>query len=1641
SGFLGAGLGVGDSCLVVATAAHRADLEARLRENGLDPAYAQARGRYLAVDAAETLAQFAPHRLLQAERFPQVISSLLAQLEPGSGQVRIFGEMVALLWGEGRQEAALQLEALWNDLHQHSPVPFSLFCAYPLRSFAQDGSAVQFLQMCQQHGQIIPAESYMSLTTADARLHMISLLQHKVATLEAAMEEYRERVVRFQEHRPLEALHPEVSLSVSGGTTHHKQGEKQKPAHDDLFSFVAFLRERGGEMGALMQSVDWPRTPIGPMMTWPQSLRTAISMCLSSGFPMLILWGPEHVQCYNDAFRPILGAKHPHSMGQCARDCWTEIWEVIQPMFAQILAGGEAIWSEDQRFLIDRYGYVEETFFTFSYSPIRDETGKVGGILCTVKETSRQVVSERRMTLLRELAAHTSDVHTTEEACQSALAALASGHDDMPFALLYLLDAKGTQAHLMGSMGLDAALLDGRMHLALGEQAPEHGLLPVFQVMQSRQPVVIANLPASFVPDTSASPSTQHQACLVPIVRSAEAPLAGVLVAGISPHHAFDEEYRGFFELVASHLAIALSNARSHEEERQRAEVLAELDRAKTVFFSNISHEFRTPLTLSLGPLEALLSDHTHPLDEEQRTQIEMVRRNAQRQLKLVNTLLDFARIEAGRAQAVYQPTDLARLTIDLASAFRSAMKKAGLQFIVDCPPLPEPIYVDRQMWEKIVLNLLSNALKYTFSGFIRVSLCLHAKTVELVVQDSGVGIAKADLPHLLERFYRAHAKSARTQEGSGIGLALVQELVRLHKGSITVESELGNGTTFLVRLPTGFNHLPSDRLDPEAEVAGTALLADIYVDEALHWLPEAGEIAENRTGSPPSAPSSPAGNSQDRVSALPVATAHLLVIDDNADMRAYLGRLLSPTYQVDLAADGKRALALAHERCPDLIISDVMMPELDGFALLKALRAQPSTRNIPVMLLSARAGEGEMLSALAAGAEDYLVKPFSARELLARVAARLEMVRLRKEADLAHERLYELFMQAPAAVVILRGAGYLIELANPTTLRIWGRSSEQVLGKPLFEVFPEVRQVLEPLLGGVLTTGVPYVGNELKVALDRRGDGVPEDAYFTFVYAPLRNTRREVESIMVFAYEVTEQMAARRRVEESEARLRQQQERLSIALSASQTGTFRWNPATGEFLDFDANLKQLFGFAPDEPVRFTEDFLARVHPEDAPTILSAVNRCRQGADFEQEYRVIHPDGSIHWLYGRAKMQRDEAGHPAYLVGACTDITRRKQMEEALRHSAEYLRLLAESMPQKIFTAKPNGDVDYFNPQWSEFTGLSFEQIRDWGWTQFIHPDDLEENIRRWKHALSTGEPFYYEHRFRRADGTYRWHVSRAIPIRDDAGTIMMWIGANTEIEEQKQLEERKDEFLRMASHDLRSPLTAMKGNLQLAQRQLTRLLSTSDFTTETAQSALKELSRLITRAQRQTEVQNRLIGDLLDVSRIQAGKLDLDLVPCDLASLVREIVLDHQASTPGRSITLHVPDTEELLLVLADPGRIGQVVSNYLTNALKYSPASAPITVGVEGVGNDVRVWVRDQGPGLTTEQQQRIWERFYQAPDIAVQSGPSKGLGLGLHICQTLIARHGGAVGVESKKDQGATFWFTLPLVRGQDDEGERG
>ncbi|RPJ51003.1 MAG: hybrid sensor histidine kinase/response regulator, partial [Chloroflexi bacterium] len=754
----------------------------------------------------------------------------------------------------------------------------------------------------------------------------------------------------------------------------------------------------GDEMGRLMRSINWAETPLGPVSGWSQSLRTSVSICLNSRFPILIWWGPDLIMLYNDAYRPILGAtKHPKAMGQPGRECWPEIWHIIGPMLEGVITLGQATWSEDQLLLLDRNGFLEECYFTFSYSPIHDENG-IGGAFTAVTETTGRVVSERRMRILAELSTQFSSAKTEDQICACAIQSLAQNRQDLPFAALYLIDPRGVRPRLAGQTGLDSPAPAAP---AFVEKAAE----TKNPASHRSYPIVLPIDP--FVPDSSLYQTldlASDAPGVQPVTRMAVLPVGspesslGFFGAGLSPYRPVDNDYLSFLSLVSGQIASALASARALEEEHKRAEALAELDRAKTEFFSNVSHEFRTPITLMLGPVQDALRENDNDLSQTNRERLELVHSNGLRLLKLVNTLLDFSRIEAGRIKATFLPVDLASMTAGLASVFRSTIENANLRLEVSCPPLPEPVYVDPEMWEKIVLNLVSNAFKFTFAGQISVSLEWKEARVELRVTDTGTGIAPEQLPNIFKRFHRVEGARSRSLEGSGIGLALVQQLVRLHGGSITVTSEVGRGSTFCVSLPTGHAHLPPDQVRAGESAALSLLGAAPFVEEAKRWLPD-GPF-------PAAGLDTLTSDEETRLSAAgrqlqnSTTPAHILLADDNADMREYLRSLLSSRWSVETAGDGLAALQAIQSRKPDLVLADVMMPRLDGFHLLRRLREDPVTRDLPVILVSARAGEEARVDGLDHGADDYLVKPFSAQELLARVESSLALAQMRGEAQ-----------------------------------------------------------------------------------------------------------------------------------------------------------------------------------------------------------------------------------------------------------------------------------------------------------------------------------------------------------------------------------------------------------------------------------------------------------------------------------------------------------------------------------------------------------------------------------------------------------------------------------------------------------------
>ena len=1119
----------------------------------------------------------------------------------------------------------------------------------------------------------------------------------------------------------------------------------------------AFLTD-GGQTGELIRSIDWSKTPIGAVATWSPALRMMVQLLLANRFPLLLWWGPSYCQIYNDALQPMLGDKHPASMGQSAPECFPEIWGIVGPLIDTPFKGGDATWMDELGLEYTRSGYLEETHFTAAYSPVPDEsvTSGIGGVLLTVCEITDRVVGERRSLVLRDLGSRCGEAKTAEEACRIAAGSFTSDPRDIPFALVYLLSADQKLAQLAGAAGIEMGKPDSPLEVDLSQGITREGPWPLAETAASEAMRIVEDLAGKLgaVPPGPWS-DPPRWAIVCPIRSNTAHQLSGLLVLGLSSRRPFDDGYRDFCELVASQVATAIANARAHEEERKRAEALAEINRAKTAFFNNVSHEFRTPLTLMLGPLEDELN-----LTGSERLAI--AHRNSLRVLKLVNTLLDFARIEAGRIEAVYKPTELAGATSELASVFRSAIEKAGLKLIVDCPPLSEAVYVDTQMWEKIVLNLLSNAFKFTFEGKIEVSLRLHSGYIELRVADTGVGIPAEELPHVFERFYRVRTTRSRTLEGTGIGLALVQELVIIHGGAIQVQSVEGEGTTFRVTVPTGSTHLPGERLGAERSLASAASGAISFVEEALRWLPK--NASEPVPGLRPAGSTAPVVRSLKRI----------LFADDNADMRNYVGRLLSKEYEVETVADGLAAFERAKANPPDLVLADVMMPGLDGFGLLERLRTEERTQGVPFIMLSARDGEGARVEGLAEGADDYLVKPFSAQELLARVRTHVKMARLRRTAEVAlresEQRFRELADSAPVMIWITDDHGS-IEFANRTYLNYFGVALKDITGQRWKDiVHPDDHGLYGRQFLADSIVGRPFRAE----CRARRADG--QWRWIDSWAVPRSVESGDLPGMIGCSVDITERKGAEERIRE-----------LGSIVESSDDAIFGAT-IEGVITRWNKGAQKIYGYIEAEVIGQS---IAILLPAEAQEELAqTLERLSRGEVVTREALRLRKDGQEIYVSETISPIRNLAGQ---IIGASTiarDVTEQKRVERELQQSEYRFTAFMDNLPDLAWMKDTLGRYVYVNKtlaeKWAPFQGawMGKTDAELWPAGRAAYYSTSDSEVIAGRHPVSHADSYQIE-------GEWRHFLVTKFPVFDPSGNLTLVAGIGIDITEARRADER----------------------------------------------------------------------------------------------------------------------------------------------------------------------------------------------------------------------------------------------------------
>ncbi|MFN3521842.1 MAG: ATP-binding protein [Phenylobacterium sp.] len=1343
----------------------------------------------------------------------------------------------------------------------------------------------------------------------------------------------------------------------------------------------------GGELGALIRAHDWSNTPLGAPVSWPQSLKTAVRIMLTSRQPIWIGWGPELTYLYNDPYQSIIGGKHPWALGRPTSEVWREIWPDIGPMLSTALGGEEGAYVEEQLLIMERNGYPEETYYTFSYSPIPNDEGEPDGIICANTDDTQRVIGERQLALLRKLAAETVDARTWIQACRASVEALASNPKDITFALLYMGSPEAGELTLAAATGLGADSPGAPQTLDRTAEAP----WPVAAVMADHDPRLVELEPVmdGRTPD-GAWDRPSRQAAVLAIPPSGETGRSGVMVVGLNPYRLFDTGYRGFLGLAAGQIAAAVANADAYEEERRRVEALAELDRAKTAFFSNVSHEFRTPLTLMLGPLEEVLSGAAR--EDQVRGHVELAHRNGVRLLRLVNSLLDFSRIEAGRVRAAFEPTDLSRHSAEIASSFRSAIERAGLAFRLDCSPLPQPVYVDREMWEKVLLNLISNAFKFTLDGEIEVCVrpAPDGSAAVVRVRDTGIGIADEEIPRLFERFHRVQGAQGRSFEGSGIGLALVHELVNLHGGTIAVESAPGAGAAFTVTLPFGRRHLPAEQVREDGGAPPAVARAVEYVEEALRWLPQAtpeleasGELSTAGLGAlaPPAV-------------LAPGAGKRVLLADDNADMRQYVARLLqSQGYQVQEAADGETALAMARAAPPDLVLTDVMMPRLDGFGLLRAIRREPPLAGAPVIMLSARAGEEAKVEGLEAGADDYLIKPFAARELLARVNANIQMAEVRREAARAVVQSEQRYLMTQDRLSLALSTGRVavfewdvdddrLALLGPLA-EVFGVNKDIAeTGLPLSEfmagVHPEDRDAVAAAVNRSVESGEPYEaeyrvmgGGGRRVIARARVQDDPHGG-------------RRMAGVLI---DVTEEAAAIAALEE-QTRALNILNRASAAISGNldlgqlvqtivnagvevtgaQFGAFFYN-----VVDQDAESYSLYALSGAPREAFAEFPMPRNTPLFAPT-------------FEGRKVVRSDDVRKDRRYGRAAPYH---GQP-----------------EGHLPVVSYL-----AAPVKSRSGEVLGGLFFGHGDASVFDALSEERILGLAAQAAVAMDNANLFQAVQKELAQR----------RRAEAELQ-ALNASLEER-----VLEEVAERTKAEEalrQAQKMEAVGQLTGGVAHDFNNLLTVIIGGLDTIRRARpedgARIQRALDMAQQGAQRAANLTTRLLAFSRRQP---------------LEPKPLDLNLLVRDMTDLLHR--------TLGEQIELEGVLAPRLWTVEADQNQLESAILNLAVNARDAMPDGGRLTIETANTALDetyaatdaevvpgqyVMVCVSDSGSGMSKETLNRVFEPFFTTKEVG------RGTGLGLSMVYGFVKQSGGHVTIYSEEGHGTTVRLYLPRYLGE-------
>ena len=1293
----------------------------------------------------------------------------------------------------------------------------------------------------------------------------------------------------------------------------------------------------GGKMGELIRAKDWSKTPLGEPKTWPLSLRSLIPVVLENPFGMYIAWGKEYTQIYNEACGPILGTtKHPKALGLSTRETFSEVWHIIDGMFEKVMKG-EAIAHRDFKLQLDRNGYLETCYFDLAYSPIKQESGEVGGVLVTVIETTNKRKAEEE---------HNESKNELEFVIESAQLGI---FDYNPLTNKFTANS--------------------RLKSWFGLPSEEQIELPdAINSISDREREKITSAIQKALEYSSGGFYNEKFSVINPFSKKETI----VHAKGKAWFNEDKVAYRlnGTLEDVTEQI---LARRKKMETEQHLRTMVLE-----------------SPVGICVIDAETLVSEIAN------------------------ESFIDIAGKPHDAIVGKFYWDTFAEVRAEYETALDTVIE-TGKPFNAN---EEEVILIRHGREESIYLTFVYSPLKDENGKVIKVAVWVLENTMQvedrkkIMVSENNLRLMILQAPMAISIFrgdeYKVEIANkyalelwGRTEE-QVLNISIFDSMPELKTQGI---KEMLDGVS-----KTGKRFATSEQ---PIKLKRKGQLETIYINFSYEAIYDGdGEI--------------------NGIMAIGFDVTQQVVARKNVEESEHSIRTLveNAPFPIGVYEGEEMRISLANQSIMDAwgkgndvigkLYSEVL-PELENQKIYEQIRGVLKT-GVTFQAVNERV---DLI-------KDGTLKPYyfnynftplfnTAGEVYAVMNTAADVTELneaQQKIEESEKRFRDSVRQAPLGIVILRGPDNITEMANESYLQIVDKTKEEFVGKPLFETLPEVKETIAPIIANIYKTGNAFYGNEFPIKLKRHGGTVT--AYFNFVYQPLKENN-VITGLMVVATEVTATVTAKNLIAENE-------EKLKIIIDASELGVWDYNIKTEEST-LSERCHEILGFPGEHDLPHTK-LVANLHPDDLDIREKAFQKAFTSGFLHYEIRVIWKDKSVHWMETKGKVFYDAKNEPERILGTIRDVTEERNFQQELLEREEKFRLLADSMPQHIWTSDREGNLNYFNQSVFDFSGLTLEQIDKDGWIQIVHPDDRDENIKQWTNAIKTGNDFLCEHRFRKHNGEYRWQLSRATPQKDNNGIIKMWVGSSTDIQEQKvfttelerQVKERTNElnqknidlesinkelqsFVYISSHDLQEPLRKI-------QTFSSRILD-SEYET-LSDNAKKYFARMQQSANR---MQN-LIQDLFAYSRTSVQERKFEVV--NLLEIIEDIQETLKEELEQHNVSFELVNLCKVKVITF---QFKQLIINLISNSIKFARVEEPMHIKIScavalGAKFEIEqlldeteychISIADNGIGFEQQYNERIFEVFQRL------HGKDKydGTGIGLAIVKKIVDNHHGTI-----------------------------